>query len=70
MQRGLLVEFSCNSPIRYLIALLRALLIVRLFVLEWRVVATTVELDNPLEDSAFRGLLILIHPQPKGSTAF
>ena len=42
MQWGLLVEFSCNFPIRYLIALLRALLIVRSFVLEWRVVATTV----------------------------
>ena len=41
MQWGLLVEFSCNSPIRYLIALLRALLVVRSFVLEWRVVATT-----------------------------
>ena len=40
MQRELLVEFSCNSPTLYLIALLRALLIVRSFVLEWRVVAT------------------------------
>ena len=44
MQWGLLVEFSCNSPIRYLIALLRALLVVRSFVLEWRVVATTAEM--------------------------
>ena len=41
MQQGLLVEFSCNSPIRYLIAYWRALLVVKLFVLEWRVVATT-----------------------------
>ena len=41
MQRGLLVKFSCNSPIRYLIAHWRALLVVRSFVLEWRVVATT-----------------------------
>ena len=41
MQRGLLVEFSCNSPTLYLIALLRALLVVRSFVLEWQVVATT-----------------------------
>ena len=42
MQWGLLVEFSCNSPILYLIALLRALLVVRSFVLEWQVVATTI----------------------------
>ena len=41
MQWGLLVEFSCNSPTLYLIALLRALLVVRSFVLEWWVVATT-----------------------------
>ena len=41
MQQGLLVEFSCNSPTLYLIAHWRALLIVRSFVLEWRVVATT-----------------------------
>ena len=41
MQRGLLVEFSCNSPTLYLIAHWRALLVVRSFVLEWRVVATT-----------------------------
>ena len=41
MQRGLLVEFSCNSPTHYLIAYWRALLIVRSFVLEWWVVATT-----------------------------
>jgi len=42
MQRGLLVEFSCNSPTCYLIAHWRALLVVRSFVLEWRVVATTI----------------------------
>ena len=41
MQWGLLVEFSCNSPTLYLIAHWRALLVVRSFVLEWRVVATT-----------------------------
>jgi len=41
MQQGLLVKFSCNFPIRYLIAHWRALLVVRSFVLEWRVVATT-----------------------------
>ena len=41
MQWELLVEFSCNSPTLYLIAHWRALLIVRSFVLEWRVVATT-----------------------------
>ena len=43
MQRGLLVEFSCNSPICYLIAHWRALLVVRSFVLEWRVVATILD---------------------------
>ena len=41
MQQRLLVKFSCNSPTLYLIALLRALLVVRSFVLEWWVVATT-----------------------------
>ena len=41
MQRGLLVKFSCNSPTLYLIAYWRALLVVRSFVLEWRVVVTT-----------------------------
>ena len=41
MQQGLLVKFSCNSPTLYLIPLLRALLVVRSFVLEWQVVATT-----------------------------
>jgi len=41
MQQGLLVKFSCNSPTLYLIAHWRALLVVRSFVLEWRVVATT-----------------------------
>ena len=46
MQRGLLVEFSCNSPIRYLIAHWRALLVVRSFVLEWWVVATTHVADS------------------------
>ena len=35
-----------------------------------RVVVTTVELDDLLEDLAFRDLLILIHPRPKGGTAF
>ena len=46
MQRGLLVEFSCNSPTLYLIAHWRALLVVRSFVLEWWVVATTTTISS------------------------
>ena len=51
MQRGLLVEFSCNSPTLYLIAHWRALLVVRSFVLEWRVVVITVSMIADQQES-------------------
>ena len=60
MQRGLLVEFSCNSPICYLIAHWRALLVVRSFVLEWRVVvsgAVHTGLEVRRMDSEMSGLV-------------
>ena len=60
MQRGLLVEFSCNSPTLYLIALLRALLVVRSFVLEWRVVATTYVSNVKLPIDNFLDIIVVL----------